>query len=122
MITNNTCIIEIHGFSDSSITAYVACLYILVIDSNNKRTSNLICAKSKVAPLKTMSLPRLELCAAQVLARLAKQIIPKLNLNIKKKYFWTDSINTWHWITSPSTKWQTFVAHRVGEIQDLTNI
>jgi len=64
----------------------------------------------------------LELCAALLLARLVSRIVPKLKLNIAKKYFWSDSKIVLSWIASPSAKWKTFVAHRIGEIQDLSNI
>lgn len=67
-------------------------------------------------------MPRLELCAILLLARLANKFIPKLNIDIERKYYWTDSSIALFWILSPSNKWSTFVAHRVGEIQDLTNI
>jgi len=48
--------------------------------------------------------------------------IPKLNLKIESKYYWTDSSVTLSWISSSSAKWKTFVAHCVGEIQNLTLI
>lgn len=71
--------IQIHGFADASIKAYGASLYLRCTDISGGHTVRLIlCAKSKVAPLKTISLPRLELCAAVILARMQSQIIPKL--------------------------------------------
>lgn len=68
------------------------------------------------------SVSRLELCAAVILERLANKVLPKLKLNIKNKYFWTDSSITLAWIKSPSSKWKTFVAHQVSEMQDITNL
>jgi len=54
--------------------------------------------------------------------RLASKIIKKLKLNIIHRYFWTDSTIVISWISSPSTQWDVFVAHRVGEIQDQTAV
>jgi len=79
--------IEIHGFSD----AYGACLYVRSILAEQEVAVRLICAKSRVAPLKTMSIPRLELCAAVLLTRLAKNIISTLRIHITQQYWWSDS-------------------------------
>ncbi|XP_025190399.1 uncharacterized protein LOC112590994 [Melanaphis sacchari] len=114
--------IQIHGFADASIKCYGACIFLRSTNEQGEHTAKLICAKSKVTPLKVISLPRLELCAALLLARLVSRIVPKLKLNIAKKYFWSDSKIALSWIASPSTKWKTFVAHRIGEIQELSNI
>ncbi|XP_022162437.1 uncharacterized protein LOC111028196 [Myzus persicae] len=114
--------VQIHGFSDASIEAFGACLYLITTNNQGKRCSRLICAKSRVAPLKSISLPRLELCGAVLLARLADKIIAKLKMNISQRTFWTDSSIVLAWISSPSAQWKTFVAHRVGEIQEITSI
>lgn len=52
---------QLHGFADASTKAYTSCVYLRVVD--NTVSSRLITSKSKLAPLKVISLPRLELCA-----------------------------------------------------------
>jgi len=74
--------IQLHGFSDASATAYGACLYLRVLDTNGKCITNLICSKSRVVPLKTVSIPRLELLATVLLTRLASKYAPNLHLPI----------------------------------------
>jgi len=102
--------------------AFGACLYLLTINSQGIRNFKLICVKSRISPLKSIYLPRLELCGAVLLARVASKIIPKLRMKIDRCVFWTDSTVTLAWISSPSAQWKTFVAHRVGEIQELMSI
>jgi len=108
--------LKIHGFSDASIVAYGACVYLRTINECQECTARLICVKSRVNPLKTISLPRLELCGAQLLTKLTKKIVTKLNIQVNEKYFWINSTVILAWIKSSSDKWITFFAPRVGEI------
>ncbi|XP_071576977.1 uncharacterized protein [Temnothorax nylanderi] len=112
--------IEIHGFCDASQRAYGACVYVRIKVGQNEYKSFLLYSKSRVAPLKAVTLARLELLAALLLAQSVDKIkasFNRLNLTIT---LWSDSTITLHWISSPSRKWTTFVANRVGEIQRLT--
>lgn len=61
---------DLHGFCDASENDG-ACLYLRSIDYSGNVKVQLICAKSRVAPLKSISIPRLELCGALLLARLS---------------------------------------------------
>lgn len=83
---------------------YGTCLYLINTDIVGKHEVKLICAKSRVVPLKIVFLPRLELCATLLLARLCFQVIPKLNLKISRRRFLTDSKIVLAWITSPSSR------------------
>lgn len=114
--------LELHGFSDASEKAYGACLYIKSIKSDGTNKIHLVTAKSRVAPLKTVSLARLELCAAVVLAELTDRVCNILKLSFTKKYYWSDSTITLAWIKGNCARWKTFVANRAAEIQNLSDV
>ncbi|XP_018364348.1 PREDICTED: uncharacterized protein LOC108762043, partial [Trachymyrmex cornetzi] len=67
--------LEVHGFSDASQRAYGACIYVRSINNNNQTAVHLLCSKSRVAPLKALSIPHLELCAALLLAQLMRKVL-----------------------------------------------
>lgn len=114
--------IEIHGFSDASQHAYGACVYIRCASNNDQFDSHLLCSKSRVAPLKTLSIPRLELCGALLLAQLTKKILHSVPFTVESVHLWTDSRIVLCWLQKCSRQWTPFVANRVAEIQQLTNI
>ncbi|XP_011858832.1 PREDICTED: uncharacterized protein LOC105556358 [Vollenhovia emeryi] len=75
-----------------------------------------MCAKSKVAPIKPVSLPRLELCASHLLARLTAHVVRTLGLQAPI-HLWSDSTIALTWITAHPSRWKTYVANRVADIQ-----
>ncbi|XP_059062406.1 uncharacterized protein LOC131855179 [Achroia grisella] len=78
VLCNNPIEIELHSFSDASQAAYGACIYMRSIDANNRVSVKLLCSKSKVSPIKPITMPRLELCAALLAARLSGTVIESL--------------------------------------------
>ena len=99
-------------------------MYLRSIDVQGKITIRLFCSKSRVAPLKRLSLPRLELCAAMLLADMYQASKRALKLNFNKVKFWTDSMVVLGWLKSSAARarWKTFVANRVNHIQETTNV
>ncbi|GFX81508.1 integrase catalytic domain-containing protein [Trichonephila clavipes] len=112
--------IEIHGFSDASERAYAAVVYIKCFNEAGQSQTRLLCSKSRVAPLKTLTIPRLELSAALLLSRLVKKVVPILQLSIHKIWMWKDSTIALAWIKTEPHKLKTFVSNRVAEIQALS--
>ncbi|CAL1672255.1 unnamed protein product [Lasius platythorax] len=111
--------LQLHGFADASEVAYGACLYIR--SSNFDQADKvLVCFKSRVAPLKKLSLPRLELCAALLLAQLCQTIVKAFNVPFDKVVLWSDSTITLHWINTQPHRLKTFVANRVAVIQKIS--
>ncbi|GFX01636.1 integrase catalytic domain-containing protein [Trichonephila clavipes] len=113
--------VQIHTFSDASQKAYGAAAF-LRVKHKDRVSVDLVTSKSRVAPLKRLSLPRLELMGALLAARLAKEVKKILDQKCSTRaFFWTDSQVTLHWIKGPSHRWKPFVANRVREIQSLTD-
>lgn len=113
--------IELHGFSDASQNAYGACVYIRAVNQG-RNSCNLLCARSKVAPLKSLTIPRLELSGALLLCQLIQKVQSSVRLNFSNTYYWTDSTIVLAWIKSTTRQWKTFVANRVNQILELTTI
>ncbi|XP_024882128.1 uncharacterized protein LOC112461207, partial [Temnothorax curvispinosus] len=114
---------EIHGFCDASEQGYGAVVYIRIVAEDGVLI-RMLSAKSKVAPLKAITLPRLELCAAVLLSDLAEYIgnILRPKITIDGTYAWSDSEVALAWIRSAPHRWKTFVRNRVARIQSNTDI
>jgi len=111
--------LEVHGFCDASIDAYGACVY--VVSKGNQSFSHLLCSKSRIAPLKTITVPKLELCGADLLAKITREIVG-LKVFKGRYYCWCDSTVALSWIRDEPARFNMFVANRVAAIQELTDV
>jgi len=115
---------EIHGFCDASQHDYGACIYIRSIKPSGNADIRLYTARSRVAPIKTTTIPRLELCGALLLSELAAEVkneISKINITLPTEniHLWTDSTIVLAWLTSMKPL-QVYVANRVAQINELS--
>ncbi|XP_073964433.1 uncharacterized protein [Choristoneura fumiferana] len=111
---------ELHAFTDASESAYATAIYLRTTDASGTVTVALVAGKAKVAPLRQQSIPRMELQAALIGARLAATIIAEQRLTIERVVFWTDSRTVLAWIRNDAKRYTPFVAHRLGEIAEIT--
>ncbi|XP_066600734.1 uncharacterized protein [Prorops nasuta] len=107
---------ELHGFCDASSRAFAATVYIKLFDDKNKPCTYLLAAKSKVAPVKTISIPNLELCGAALLVRLISHVRSLDFLQGLPVFVWTDSQIVLAWLRKHPCNWKRFVANRVSFI------
>lgn len=110
---------ELHGFSDASTQAYGGVVYLRTFYTTLEVTVNLITAKAQVAPLKPMTMPRLELCRAVLLAQLLRLAAADLDIDDSSIYAWTDSAVVLGWTTKPPSKLSVFVGNRVAKLTAL---
>ncbi|KAG7312917.1 hypothetical protein JYU34_001315 [Plutella xylostella] len=117
-ITDDVIKVELHGFSDASTIAYSAVVYCRVITPQGI-TVTIMEAKTRVAPVKQISLPRLELCGAALLANILHRVQQALSIPITDTYAWTDATIVLAWLQKSPSYWTTFIANRITEITNL---
>lgn len=110
--------VQIHGFCDASMAAYAAVVFVRVENDDQNVLVNLVTAKTKVAPLKILSLPRLELCGASLLTKLIADVRLAMQFGeCVTVTCWTDSTIVLAWLRSDPARFNVFVANRTSEIQ-----
>ncbi|GFV70448.1 transposon polyprotein [Trichonephila clavipes] len=105
-------------FADASSLAYAAAFYCWQ-KHNGKIKVQLLVSKTKVASVKQVSIPRLELCGVHLLSKLFKSVLRTLKHYTFKLFAWTDSKIALSWLSSHPRKWKTFVANRTSEIMEV---
>ena len=83
---------QLHGFSDASILAYGGVVYLRTLYHDTSTSVSIVCSKTKVAPLSPPgTIPRLELCGAQILSKLLVADMDSLNIPLQDTYAWCDN-------------------------------
>ncbi|GFQ88125.1 integrase catalytic domain-containing protein [Trichonephila clavata] len=118
-LLKDTVAVHLIGFADASAQAYGACLYVKSENANETQI-RLLYSKTRVAPLKTLSTPRLELLAATLLSKLTSKIVKIIDLEFDEVHLFSDSKVVLDWIQMQPHLLKVFVANRVSLIQELT--
>ena len=94
---------QLHGFSDASEAAYSAVVYIRATYAKSPTSCRLVMSKTKVAPVKTLTIPRPELCGASLLAKLITTTREALNIPLEAVHAWSEALLCWHgWMGHPN--------------------
>ncbi|XP_057302253.1 uncharacterized protein LOC130636526 [Hydractinia symbiolongicarpus] len=115
--------VQLHGFSDASLKGYGACVYLRFEHADGSFFTKLVTSKSRIAPIKPVTIPRLELYGAVMLAKLVKYVRDELSLvyDISVTRCWIDSSIVLYWIKNVNKKYEVVVERRVGIIRDLVS-
>lgn len=108
--------VELHHFSDASEKGYGQCSYLRFLNTNDEYHSTLVMAKSRVAPLRAVTIPRKELQAAVLSARMSRFLQEELHYKGLRHYFWTDSQIVLAYLNNQSKRFHVFVANRIQQI------
>ena len=113
---------ELHHFSDASSKGYGECSYLRLVSKTGQVHCSLLMAKSRVSPLKAISIPRLELTAATVSVKVSSLLQKELEYPLVTNVYWTDSDLVLRYIYNESRRFHVYVANRVQYIRDFMNL
>ncbi|KAL0176346.1 hypothetical protein M9458_028676, partial [Cirrhinus mrigala] len=113
---------RLHHFCDASEAGYGTVTYLSLAKSNGDIHVTFILAKSRVAPLKQMTIPRLELAAATLAVKVDKMLQKELHMDLENSTFWTDSTTVLKYIHNETKRFYTYVANRIAVIHSLSQV
>ncbi|XP_075147420.1 uncharacterized protein LOC142221551 [Haematobia irritans] len=110
------CEIQFHAFCDASENAYAVAIYTRVKLDDTHIIVRLLTSKTRVSPVKSISIPKLELCGAALLSEVVKSVIPSMQISAYEVFKWTDSTIVLSRLQQPPCHWKVFVANRISTI------
>ena len=105
---------ELHGFADVSMSTYACVIYLRVLYTDASVSVSLVYSKTKVTPLKVISIPKLEISGVVLLVKTLEYVSAILKFPIYKTFAWTDSTAVLGWLHTTPHCLHTFVANRVS--------
>ncbi|XP_048753936.2 uncharacterized protein LOC125665332 [Ostrea edulis] len=111
-------LVQLHHFSDASETGCGTVSYLCMENALGERRCSFIMGKSRVAPLKQTTIPRLELTAATVAVRTNKMLLRELDIHVDCVMYSTDSMAVLRYIQNSTARFHTFVANRLAVIHE----
>lgn len=109
---------QLHYFSDASQLAYGAVSYLRLVNPHGNVHCSFVMGKSRLAPLKPVTIPRMELSAAVLSTRLDTMFREELEFTVDESIYWTDSTCVLRYVENEDKRYQTFVANRVSAIRE----
>ena len=114
----STSSMQLHGYSDASEEAYAGVVYLRLEDPARNVHTEIVLSKTRVAPIKRLSIPRFELCGAQLLTKLLCHAKKILNFPVTSVFAWTYSTMVLGWLTGNPRQFKTYVGNRISFIID----
>ena len=113
--------VTVHHFADASESGYGTVSYLRLVNDVGEIKCSFLISKLRVAPLKQVTISRMELTAATVAVCVDHMIKGELEIEVDNTYFWTYSMSVLWYINSGTTRFKTFAANRLAVIHDGSN-
>ncbi|XP_048735788.2 uncharacterized protein LOC125651252 [Ostrea edulis] len=113
---------QLHCFSDASDVGMGDVIYLRFVNEQGRIHCAFVIGKSRLAPLKTITIPRKELTAAVIMVKLAMVISENLDFAIDHVFYWTDSMTVLKYIANTRARFHTFIANRLTVIREATKL
>ena len=111
--------LQLHGFCDTSEDPFAGVVYIQMTDSEDKVHTSLVLTKTKVAPIKRLTIPHLELCGTYLLTKILHHVREVLKISSSRVFAWTDSTIVLDWLKGNPRRFKQFVGNRISIMMDL---